>query len=297
MVAMKYKIAINRMATGKLPQGDSRWATFNDSFENTEADVMDVTEAIYAGKAYTTWHRGRRKLENFQAAQHIAIDMDTGDERSSMGALLANPIVRMYAGIIHTTPSHTPQAPRARVIFFLDQPITSADAYRTAATFLIAQFPGADTACTDASRFFYGNKGADIWFEYNELPLAHLRTWYGRWLRTQPKQRGASGKIIRLDAARAARIIETTHGEDAPAVDDIEKVKQALARIDPWGIDYNQWIGVIAALKRDLGDGALSIAEQWAQGKPGEVQREWARINTDRSNGMHLGTIFYMARG
>lgn len=290
----KYKIAINAMATGKLPQGDPRWATFNDSFQNTELDVIDIANSIYTGHSYTTWHNGRRKLDNFELAQHIAVDMDTGDERSAIKTLLQNPIVRMYAGIIHTTPSHTAEAPRSRVIFFLDETLYTAEAYKIAATFLVSLFPGADTACTDASRFFYGAKNADIWWDYNHLPMSHLRTWYARWKRINP-QPAQHSKVVKLDAARANRIIATSHGEDGPT--EIEKVKEALGRIDPWGIDYNQWIGVIAALKRDLGEAALPVAESWAQGKPGEVQREWQRVNVNRSNGMHLGTIFYMARG
>src|SRR5690606_520539 len=143
------------------PQGDPRWDAFNNGFVNQELEPVDIANQIYTGHAYTTWMNGKRKLENFLCAQHIAVDMDTGDERSSFDYLLHHDLVRMYASLMHTTPSQTTDAPRARVIFLLDTPITDAQGYQRAAKFLIAQF-GADPACSDASRFFYGCKDCDL---------------------------------------------------------------------------------------------------------------------------------------
>lgn len=174
-----YKIAVNTMALdGKLPAGDARWATFNDSFVNQELELIELANVIYTGHSYSGWHNGRRKLENFVCAQHIAVDMDTEDRRSTIETLSANTFVRTYAALIHTTASHTPDAPRARVLFLLDTPITDPNAYQVAAKFLISQFPGADPACSDASRFFFGAKNCEIWMRENVLPLAHLRRYY-----------------------------------------------------------------------------------------------------------------------
>jgi len=201
---MSYKIAINRMATGKLPQGDPRWAAFNDSFVNCERELIDLANDIYLGHAYTTWMQGRRSIENFILAQHIAIDMDSGDARSSFESLLKSDLVRMYASLIHTTPSHTIAAPRARVIFLLDQPITDAAGYQAAAKFLVAQFDGADLACTDASRFFYGAIDCDIWLSNNVLPVRQLRYYFRRWSKThRAEQPQDDNKIIRLDQYQA----------------------------------------------------------------------------------------------
>lgn len=201
------RIAINRMATGKLPQGDPRWASFNDSFECCEREPIELANDIYLGHAYTSWHTGRRSLENFVLAQHIAIDMDSGDKRSSFDTLLAHDFVKMYGSLVHTTPSHTPDAPRARVIFFLDEPITDAAKYQTAAKFMVAQFDGADPACTDASRFFYGSFNCDIWFSDNVLPLRQLRHFYRTWGKasTVPTQAPTQDNIIKLHEYRQER--------------------------------------------------------------------------------------------
>lgn len=287
-----YKIAINRMKTGKLPQGDSRWGAFNDSFVNRDATLVDIADAIFTGHAYAGWHTGRRSIENFVQSQYIAVDMDTEDERSTLQAVSQHNFFQTYGSMIHTSPSHTPEKPRCRAIFLLTQPITNAAAYTAAAKFVISMFPGADTACSDASRFFYGNANCGIngiEFTDKTLPLDHLRHFYA-----------LSRKKLTPD--RPAYVQELAQGE-RPAktpiakIDDFEKARIALAKIDPYSVDYNRWIGIMAAMKREFGDGALSIVETWAQGKPGEVQREWQRLKVEKSNGMHLGTILGLAQG
>lgn len=203
------RIAINRMATGKLPQGDPRWATFNDSFVNSDKELVDIANDIYLGHAYTTWHKGRRSVENFILAEHIAVDMDSGDKRSTFDALLQHDLVRMYGSLMHTTPSHSQTSPRARIIFFLDEPITDAEGYQAAAKFLVSQFDGADEHCTDASRFFYGAYDCDIWLGDNLLPVRQLRRYYRQWAKghkpqpyTPPTEHD---NIIRLDHYRPDR--------------------------------------------------------------------------------------------
>ena len=293
-----YRIAINSMATGKLPQGDPRWANFNDSFANQQLSLIDIANEIYLGHAYTTWHNGRRKLDNFICAQHIAIDMDTDDDRSTIEALEHHDLVRMYGGMIHTTPSHTTEAPRARVIFFLDTLIESAAKYSAAAEFLLSQFDGADTACKDASRFFYGSKGCSIALLDNVLPLAHLRHLYGKWKPSQPAKK-SDDKIIDFHNRSVEKADVTSYdrkvGNGEP-VDKLEEVRSALAKVDPFSVDYNRWIGIIASLKREFGDSARGIAEQWAQGKDGEVDREWNRVKADHGKTMNVNTIFYLAK-
>jgi len=185
---MSYRIAINSMATGKLSIGDSRWAQFNDSFINKELEQIDVANDIYMGHAYTSWHNGRRKKENFIKSSFIAVDLDTGDQRSDIDHLADHDLVQMYGGIIHTTPSHSPQAPRARVIFFLDRPIESPSGYSAAMSFISQQFNGADKVCKDPSRFFYGAHSCDLRLIMRELPVTQLRTLYRRYGRPAKMQ-------------------------------------------------------------------------------------------------------------
>jgi len=290
---MTTKIAINSMATGKLPQGDSRWGIFNDSFENRELSTIDIANAIYTGHSYAAWHNGRRKLDNFIMGQHIAVDLDTGDQRSEIRHLLNHDFVRMYGGMIHTTPSHTSDNPRARVIFFLDEPMSEADRYSSATQFVMAQFDGADQSTKDASRFFYGSNNCTIEILDNILPVSHLRRLYRIWMAQQPEQHSTySSKVTNLPKIMSERKANSLEG-----LNDFEKACEALNKIQPYDVDYNRWIGIIAAMKREFGDPALNAVEKWANGKPGEVRREWEKLKIDSSKKMGLGTIYRLATG
>lgn len=199
----QFRIAINRMALdGKLADGDPRWKQFTGSFDNQQLEVVEIANAIYTGHAYCPWQQTQwRASDNFHSAQHIAVDLDTDDTRSSFDTLLHHDLVKMYAGLMHTTPSHTPDTPRARVLFFLDQPITNPEGYRQAVIFLMSQFDGADAACKDPSRFYYGARGCEIWLGDNVLPVAHLRHYFREWKRSQPQTQNRE-KIIRLEEYR-----------------------------------------------------------------------------------------------
>lgn len=178
-----YKIGISTLAlAGKLPQGDPRWAALNDSFENQELEAIEFIDAIYRGHSYAAWFDGRRKADHFICAQHIAVDLDTKDARSALETVEANYFFRLYGSIIHETPSHTDDAPKCRAIFLLDEPIRTAAGYRVALETVYQFFDGADVACIDPARFFYGNallqyRPQGIHFTDKLLPLVELRRY------------------------------------------------------------------------------------------------------------------------
>lgn len=181
----EFKIAINRQRFVEKPGREMDWETFNNQFVNVEADVMRLCNAIYMGYSYCPWMDGKRKVENFQLAQHIAVDMDCSDSRADIERLTLHPLVQTYGAIIHETPSHQPDAPRARIIFILDEPITDAAAYKVAIQVVTDLFDGSDPACVDAARFFFGNgrlhmltRPEGIWFDPDAcLPLSELRRY------------------------------------------------------------------------------------------------------------------------
>ena len=185
---LQIKIAVNKMATGKIPQGDGRWGAFNDSFVNQSLEPLEIANSIYTGHAYAGWHKGRRCTENFLLAQHIGVDMDTNDARSSFSVLRQHDFFRAYGGLLHTTPSHSPETPRSRILFFLDVPITDPTAFQAAAKFIVSMFPGADSAVTDASRFFYGAYDCEIEIPFHVLPIHHLRHYYAKQKADQTAQ-------------------------------------------------------------------------------------------------------------
>lgn len=177
---MKIKAAINTHHTGKMPAEWETlseavrlawWREFNGRFHNIELTPDELLTQIRRGHAYTTQHRNYRKRSNFICGQHIALDFDTEDERSTLAALAGDEFVAAHGAFLHTTPSHKPDKPRARAVFILDRPIYDAGKYAELAAALVWKFGAADPVCTDPARFFFGAVDCDVLTLGNVLTL------------------------------------------------------------------------------------------------------------------------------
>lgn len=293
------RVAINAMATGKIPAGDPSWPKFNDSFNNMDLSTLDLANEIYTGHSYAPWFNGRRKVENFVLGQHLAIDMDTGDARSSMATLARHPLVAGYGALIHTTPSHTEEKPRARAVFVLDRPIEDPSKYSAAARFLVSQFDGADSACVDAGRFFYGSVDCQIEIVGAQLPMDHLRGLFKR--AGVPQGRHDVRRPEPYEQTPAPRNdvqTPTDGGHGGNRETTLDDVAAELERINAWAVSYEDWIRILMAIHGDFGDNGLSLAERWAKGAPGEVQRKFRSFkSTGNPTGIvTAGTIFEIGK-
>jgi len=177
MTDTTYRIAVSTWALDhKLAPGAPEWSAFNASFTNQSLTPFDFAHAIYDGHPFTTWHaNGWRTSANYVCGQHLGLDFDAGDQTSTLPALLDNPFIHRHANILYTTPSHTPEAPRARVVFLLDTPIMQATNYALAAAALLWLFGTADRQCKDAARFFYGSLRCEMEMFDNVLSLATVK--------------------------------------------------------------------------------------------------------------------------
>lgn len=166
------KIAINQHHVGKMPNDlsssdiKSWWREFNGGFKNFDLPSVDhLIWAIQEGYAYTAQHNGYRRHDNFLCGQHVGLDFDTGDERSSFATLTANKYIRKNASFIHTTPSYTDDEPRTRVVFVLEQAIYTKKKYSILTEAFANKFAtsvGADPSCKDPVRLFFGSKDCRV---------------------------------------------------------------------------------------------------------------------------------------
>jgi hypothetical protein len=182
----RFRVSINRRWPGQklgLPPAETRWARYNASFRSEEHTPESLLREVAQGYSFAavlrdcqdlccgTWcttseytsipgHCGRphgyRLNRHFQSAQYIATDFDTGDERSSFGYLLQQPLIAQHGTFLYTTLSHTPQHPKARVVFITDGPFADASHYRRAKLALMGRLSWGDASIHDPSRVFYG---------------------------------------------------------------------------------------------------------------------------------------------
>lgn len=290
-----FKIAVNRLRFVEKPtQGMIDWDKFNDGFRNMELDIMRFCNAVYMGFPYCPWMDGRRKVENFQLAQHIAIDMDCGDKRADMETLQRHPLVQTYGAIIHETPSHKPEVPRARVIFILDEPIKDAAGYKVAIQTVTELFDGSDPACVDSARFFYGNGGLQatgqtegIWFNPEAcLPLAELRRFARIRLAKQKEQEQQN---------RARWVQRATTNGDAATGDQmsLNELRDRLGRVHPYAMGYETWLKLVAAIRHCYGDASFGVVKAWSDVPKEEplTESKWNSLKDSHPNPAGYGTI------
>lgn len=279
---MNYAVAFSRQAYGsKLDYGSSEWQGFNGSFINLDLDTNSIMSFIYRGHAITTQHAHQwRATKNYLRGQHIGLDFDNEDDSCRLPVLARDKFVQRYASFVHTTISHTPDKPRARVMFLLDAPIMQAKNYSLAAAALLWVFGTADRQCKDAVRFFYGSPRCEFERIGQVLPLAVVKTLIAKYQESGAMERKRS----------------TRRNYQAPASQ--REVSDALKSIDPLRIDYDDWLAVLMAIHAEFGESGLALADSWAAGKPGEVARKWRSFdhNGNEKGAVTIATVFGLAK-
>lgn len=114
----------------------------------------------------TGYCRGR-KNEDYQSASVVLLDLDDGRHR--LDDLQQDPYLQRYAAFVYTTPSHSEEHHRLRIVFALETPITDPQQYKRLVQVLSAAYSG-DDAATDAVRLFYGSPSAQVCYWGNFLP-------------------------------------------------------------------------------------------------------------------------------
>jgi len=150
------KVAINRTVIGKPPREDMGKMTF--TYENVDLNQKELADSINLGYAFCAPHKnGHRKSANFTVAGFLAVDVDKG---MTVQEALDHEFTKKHAAILYTTPSHTEDFPKFRVVFELKTTITTPDEMKKAYRGIIRIY-GGDPSCKDACRQFFGSKDCD----------------------------------------------------------------------------------------------------------------------------------------
>lgn len=94
-----------------------------------------------------------RKTENFVSHQVALVDVDNS---MTIGDLQQHAFYKKYAYGFYTTPSHTDQHHKFRIVFILENAITDVEKMRHLYIGLMCVFNAADTHCKDGARLFFG---------------------------------------------------------------------------------------------------------------------------------------------
>jgi hypothetical protein len=150
----KLQVSINPRLIDKNKGGDA--SLFSNGWVNKSLTPDELAREIDAGVAYCCQLDGPRRAANFLCSDVISVDID-GTRR--IEDVMREPIVERYLTIFYTTPSHTPESHRFRLVFALPRTLRSSADMVAASRSLTLRLSG-DRAATDAARVFYGSRGS-----------------------------------------------------------------------------------------------------------------------------------------
>ena len=150
--SQRLKLSINPAIINK----NEREASFVTGFENVEPTLADFAENLDRGFAFSSQLSGRRRKTSFSCSGILTVDFDG---QRSIVDVLDDSFVRENASLLYTTPRHSPDHERFRLIFALPEPI-SHPVRMTAALRSLALRVGGSRASIDPAHLFFGSKGS-----------------------------------------------------------------------------------------------------------------------------------------
>jgi Origin of replication binding protein len=130
---------------------------FARGWVNQSLTPGELAKEIDKGVAYCCQLSGSRRASNFLCSDIISVDID-GTRR--IEDVMREPIVERCLTIFYTTPRHTPECHRFRLVFALPRTIESSADMVAASRSLSLRLSG-DPASTDAAHLFYGSRGSN----------------------------------------------------------------------------------------------------------------------------------------
>lgn len=160
-----YRIAVNNKVMNK----ETDYKKLNENFENFILTTSEIAHQIGHGfsiicgmlKADDTG-KVKRNNESWLCSELIALDIDTG---LTIDVAFNMPHTQ-HALLIYTSPSHTPEQHRFRIIFDLPYIEHNQQRYREILGNFIDIY-NADKQCKDSARIYFGNSNATVYILRN----------------------------------------------------------------------------------------------------------------------------------
>lgn len=253
-------------------------------FNKQEIKWDDLLDVVTMGKAYAPagFIDGHRKNENYLGDTNVVfLDIDDG-----MTFIEAQTVFKDLQCFIFTTRSHQKDkkgkvCDRFRVAIKLDKPINlPVIDYKIAMQSIFDFFGNVDRATKDPARFYFSSPSdCDVWYSQGTEKL--------NWESLYKKQ-----KSIRLIEDMKRREY-ADHNKPATSSD----IETALYRIDP-DCEYSMWVEIGMAIHSELGEGGMSVWDNWSRGgskyNEREMETKWRSFKN--GSGVSIGTLFHHAK-
>lgn len=207
---------------------------------------------------------------------------------------VVHPFISQHCSLIYTTPSHTPDWHRFRLVFLLPEYVADIEVYEAMVRLLLEQLPH-DPACKDGVRVFYGNTKAEFPLinpdaclpaDWMEQAIAHAE---------QEKQRKAEQQ--RICQLKREQFRQICQDEDWNVDALIEQALTYIPPRTPGSGNYDECRQVLMALVDHYGAiEAEAIAEHWSPSINGDTWNIPQKIKSFRRSGITIGSLFHIAQ-
>lgn len=137
----------------------------------------EITQHVISGGAISVALVSDRYRDeaHFVSSQIIGIDFDAGPDVEALEQ--DDWFINEHAFLVYSTTNSTPEKPRSRALFLLDQPVTNPNEYRRLVLRLMYKYGHAiDNQCKDPVRIFYGSRTPNYYSSNHKvLPVDVLR--------------------------------------------------------------------------------------------------------------------------
>jgi len=284
-------VSVNDGVTNKVPAGEM--VKLQRGFSSQTLCCDDIASHVLEGHAFVpAWldhdaeGKSIRKNTAFQKAQLIFLDIDNSitengikrrqtDEEgyTPLEKVVGNAAYQDNAFLIYTSPSHTPEWHRYRIVFCLPEPVRDVERYKQIVAAFISRI-GADPACKSPVHIFYGNTKAEV------FPFGNVLS-----------QNFVDGVVLWASNIEEEERVASEHINGALTADHVREMLKFL----PPKVDYKDWIRIISGLRTKFDEETtVSLVEEWSPGKPGEVR---AKLRSGLGSGrVGIGTVIYICK-
>ncbi len=291
MKNLEFELSINKNIIGK---GDPR----SPGWVKVKLDAQSILNHVSQGIAFTGGvlkpkaSVKKPSTSDIVGADLIAIDIDNtvshynkdtkkydkSKKTESNGYLswencINDSWLRKNALFIYTTPSHTEDHHRLRIVFAFTNRVTDANEYFNIAAGLIDKY-GADPSCKNIERISYGNKDCKYHI-YGDNTLSQamvdaikIEKDKRETEQKEYKQRGLNGNLTK------------------------EQVAEMLSHI-PAQMEYIEWFGIVSAVGNYFDEAtAISLIDEWSP----DTERGTKYRIQNRGEKFGIGTVVYHAK-
>ena len=162
----KLTVSIRRDFTDKATKEELQRS--GRGWNKTELDLEQFVDHIRSGFPFTHQFSGGKKTkERFRQTNVLVADID---KNMTVAQALNDEFIKAYATLIYTTPRHTQEQHRFRIVFVLDRLIFAPNVYELMYRGLMNKIPATDPNVRSAAQFFQGSSKAQVWVLNGSIP-------------------------------------------------------------------------------------------------------------------------------